>query len=112
LLSFFNVNDEKEVDIGNLKSSNVCFVTTILCMFLIQAQKKENDILFIMNIWSNNFEKTCGWGSCYNCQKIEYEVNVLIKGTFEKQLVKKRPNVSSNAKFNFFAFKDPFLKGS
>jgi hypothetical protein len=36
------------------------------------------------------------------------EVNGPIKIVFEKQPTKKRPNVSSNATFKFFAIKNPF----
>jgi hypothetical protein len=36
--------------------------------------------------------------------------NHVVKGELEKQLIKKRPNLSSNVIPNFFFAKDPFKK--
>jgi hypothetical protein len=60
--TFYCVNDDKEVDkLEILKSWDVWFVTTILCMLLIQTQKNKKYFKHIIkHVWYDSFEKTCG----------------------------------------------------
>jgi len=41
-------------------------------------------------------------------KKFEEKVNSFLKGSVEKQLVKKHPSISRSSIFNFFAVKNPF----
>jgi hypothetical protein len=42
------MNDDKEVDVGNFQVWDLYFVTIVISMFLIQTQKKENDLKHII----------------------------------------------------------------
>jgi len=51
------------------------------------------------------------FANCFNIAKMfEEEVNSVVRGESERQLAKKRLNLSSNVISNFFSQKDPFKK--
>jgi hypothetical protein len=74
----------KKLILGIFRSWDVLFITIIICMFLIQRQFFFN---ILQNIWYNNFLKKCGLWLCNKFKNFKEEVNALVRGPFERQII-------------------------
>ncbi len=79
------MNDDKEIDVGNFQVWDVYFVAIVICMFLIQTQKKRK--------WLITYYKTYGIMALKKhvdvnhvgiIKSFEEKVNGPIKGTLKK----------------------------
>jgi hypothetical protein len=76
----------------------------------LNTKKRKGLIAYYKTYGITTLKKNVDGNHVMIVKKIELELNGLIKRTLEKQLTKKRPNVSDNAISFFFIIKDPFFK--
>jgi len=105
------MNDDKEVNVGNFQVWDVYFLTIVICMFLIQTQKKRKWLItYFKTHGIMALKKTCWCESCLIIKSFEEKVNGPKKGTQKKKPTNKRSNVSSDAISKFFIVEIFFKK--
>ncbi len=67
--------------------------------------------ILLLDKLNNSLEKSCGCKTSFRIF-FEEEVNSSLRGNVEKQLVKKRPNISRSSISNFFVAKNIYKQSN
>ncbi len=108
--AFYVVNDNTQVDgkVFQVMHCMICHTKNV--PFIAKTKFIKKTISCLKTNGITIFKKYVDVEYILIAKKFEEEISSLVRSGLEKQLAKRRPNVSTNEIFEFFSIKDPFKK--